>query len=158
MRKYTAKEQSVVREHTLNKGKGQLSGHLLTALLATNANEQSSFRSKTGERVALSEGEGIGNMFMFFMVGMMMTCNFTVTLTVKQAGYDATANTIIFYRVALALFEDVQQDLLDELDQVIQFSEAQGRKELSYTEDFPRFRYMLEFMVSLPVLMSSQAC
>ena len=78
-------------------------------------------------------------------------------LTKVQAGYDTTANTIIFSCVALALFENVQQELLNELDQVVEFSQSQGRTELSYTEDFPRFRYMLAFMVSLHWLMSSLA-
>lgn len=149
MREYIAEEQSVVREHNLNKKKGHLGGNLLTALLATNANEQTCCGSKGGQRVALTEDEVIGNMFMFFMVLSCNVQNTRSTLTRVQAGYDTTANTIIFSCVALALFDNVQQGLLDELDQVVEFSQSQGRTELSYTEDFPRFRYMLAFMVSL---------
>jgi cytochrome P450 len=147
MREYIAEEQSVVREHNLSKKKGQLSGNLLTALLATNANEQTS--SRGGQRVSLTEDEVIGNMFMFFVVLSSNLQNSRSTLTRVQAGYDTTANTIIFSCVALALFGNVQQELLDELDQVIEFSQSQERTELSYTEDFPQFRYMLAFMVSL---------
>ena len=72
MREYIAEEQSVVHEHTVNKKKGKLSGNLLTALLETNASEQSSRENKSGQRVALNEEEVIGNMFMFFMVCKMM--------------------------------------------------------------------------------------
>lgn len=157
MREYIAEEQSVVREHNLNKKKGKLSGNLLTALLATNADEQTSSGSKGGQQVALTEDEVIGNMFMFFMVRSYNLPTTWSMLTKVQAGYDTTANTIIFSCVTLALFENVQQELLNELDQVVEFSQSQGRTELSYTEDFPRFRYMLAFMVSLHWLMSSLA-
>ena len=158
MREYIVEEQSVVCEHNLNKKKGQLSGRLLIALLATNANEQTSHESKSGQRVALSDDQFISNMFTFSMVGTMMACNFVATPTLRQAGYDTTANIIIFSCVALALFDNVQQDLLDELDQVIRSSESQSRTELSYTEDFPRLRYMLAFMVTIHALTSPQAC
>ena len=158
MREYIAEEQSVVCEHNLNRKKGQLSGNLLTALLASNANEQTSSETRGGQRIALTEDEVIGNMFMFFMV---RCCNLLITrstLTRVQAGYDTTANTIIFSCVALALFQNVQQELLDELDQVVEYSRSQGRTELSYTEDFPRLRYMLASMVKLQKLTSLLTC
>jgi len=68
MREYISEEQSIVREHTLGKKRGQLSGNLLTALLATNANEQNAQEAKEGVRIALTDDEVLGNMFMFFMV------------------------------------------------------------------------------------------
>jgi cytochrome P450 len=71
-------------------------------------------------------------------------------LTILQAGYDTTANTIIFSCVAMALFEDTQERVIEELDQVLRYSRSCGRDSLSYTEDFPRFRYLLAFLVCCP--------
>ncbi|KAF4556504.1 Cytochrome P450-like protein 47 [Elsinoe fawcettii] len=102
-----------------------LSGNLLSAMLATGAAEQKSSR----ERVALTDDEILGNIFMFYM-----------------AGYDTTANTIIFSCVALALYPTCQDILLAELDRIEARRKAGGRSELSYETDLPQFRYMLAFL------------
>lgn len=64
-------------------------------------------------------------------------------------GYDTTANTIIFACVTLALDEDLQEQVIGEVDKIFKEAAAEGREELSYTHDFPKFKYMLAFMVSL---------
>lgn len=63
-------------------------------------------------------------------------------------GYDTTANTIIFSTIVLALYEPLQDAITQEIDRIYEEAEKAGRKELLYTEDLPKFRYLLAFMVS----------
>lgn len=62
-------------------------------------------------------------------------------------GYDTTANTIIYSTIVLALFEPLQNAIIQEIDQIYEEAEKAGRTELLYTEDLPKFRYVLAFMV-----------
>ena len=64
-------------------------------------------------------------------------------------GYDTTANTIIFSSINLAIHSNVQDRIIEEIDYIYKEAEKAGRAELSYTEDFPKFRYLLAFMVCL---------
>ena len=52
----------------------------------------------------------------------------------------------------LALFGDIQDRLVEEIDHVYEEAAREGRTELSYTEDLPKFRYVLAFMVSLSAM------
>jgi cytochrome P450 len=63
-------------------------------------------------------------------------------------GYDTTANTILFCCIMLALYSDVQDQIIEEADRIRKEAREAGREELSYTEDLPKFRYLIAFMVS----------
>ncbi|KAF2764141.1 cytochrome P450 [Teratosphaeria nubilosa] len=129
MREFIAEEKSQLSKQT-GHGNKPISGcNLLRTMLATNAREQGVQTDDKQARMHLTENEVLGNIFMFFM-----------------AGYDTTANTIIFSCVAMALFEDTQNRVLDELDAVLHDSQACGRNELSYIEDFPRLRELLAYL------------
>ena len=64
-------------------------------------------------------------------------------------GYDTTANTIIFCTIVLALYPQVQDRLIQEIDRVYDEANKAGR-ELSYKDDLSKFRYTLAFMVRTP--------
>lgn len=71
-------------------------------------------------------------------------------MTLSSTGYDTTANAIIFSCITLALDDEIQNRVLEELDRIYNEAAAEGREELSYTHDFPKFHYMLAFLVSHP--------
>lgn len=96
---------------------------LLTAVLRSNHTSKSVGGS-------LSDTEVKGNIFMFLL-----------------AGYDTTANTIIFCCITLALYPAIQDRLVDEIDRVWTEAEEAGRSELSLVHDMPKFRYLIAFMV-----------
>lgn len=54
----------------------------------------------------------------------------------------------------LALYDDVQDQMTQEIDRVYKEAGEAGRTELSYTEDLPKFRYLLAFMVSRQPLLT----
>lgn len=64
-------------------------------------------------------------------------------------GCDTTANTIIFSSINSALHSNVQDRIIEDIDHIYEEAEKAGREELSYTEDFPKFRYLLVFTVCL---------
>lgn len=63
-----------------------------------------------------------------------------------KKGYDTTANTILFCVTVLALYPDIQQRICDEIDRIHNEAKQAGRSELSFAEDFPKFRYLVAFM------------
>ena len=73
-----------------------------------------------------------------------------IGMTLSSTGYDTTANTIIFSYVTLALDDEIQNRVLEELDRIYNEATAEGRGELSYIHDFPKFQYILAFLVSHP--------
>ncbi|KAF1829167.1 putative cytochrome P450 oxidoreductase [Decorospora gaudefroyi] len=95
---------------------------LLTAVLRSNNS------SKPGG-TSLTDTEVKGNIFMFLL-----------------AGYDTTANTILFCCITLALYPAVQDCLIEEVDRVWTEAERAGRSELSLVHDMPKFRYLIAFM------------
>ncbi|KAF9894899.1 hypothetical protein FE257_004521 [Aspergillus nanangensis] len=109
-------------------------GNLLTAVIAANNEQPSSadqhrvIKGPQG-RTQLTDEEVKGNVFMFLL-----------------AGYDTTANTILFSSIVLAMYDDIQDEIIAEVRRITQEAEAAGRSELSYTEDLPKFRYLLAFM------------
>ena len=54
---------------------------------------------------------------------------------------------MMYSSVILALYDNIQDEVIREIDWVYDEAKKEGRDELTYTEDFPRFRYMLAFMV-----------
>ncbi|KAL2822606.1 cytochrome P450 [Aspergillus granulosus] len=107
-------------------------GNLLTAVIESN-NQQpkdtSTAGSDPGGRTRLTDLEVKGNVFMFLL-----------------AGYDTTANTILYSIIVLALNGPVQDAVIAEIRRVYREAAAAGRSELSYDEDLPKFRYLLAFM------------
>jgi cytochrome P450 len=98
---------------------------LLTAVLRSN--------KRKPEGGTLTDTEIKGNIFMFLL-----------------AGYDTTANTMLFCSITLALYPSIQQAVVDEVDRVWAEAEQAGRSELSFVHDMPKFRYLVAFMVSPP--------
>ena len=106
---------------------------LLTAVLRTNT------RKPGG--ATLTDVEVKGNIFMFLL-----------------AGYDTTANTILFCSITLALYPAIQDAIINEIDHIWAEAEREGRSELCLVDDMPKFRYLVAFMVSKPLsLISGQA-
>jgi cytochrome P450 len=98
---------------------------LLTAVLRSNSTPKPGGTSLTDTEVK-------GNIFMFLL-----------------AGYDTTANTMLFCCITLALYPAIQDRLVDEVDRVWTEAERAGRSELSLVHDMPKFRYLIAFMVRM---------
>ncbi|KAK4233885.1 cytochrome P450 [Achaetomium macrosporum] len=103
--------------------------NLLTAVLRSNIAAEKSKDAAAIGRTALTHEEIKGNVFIFLV-----------------AGYDTTANTALFSSLVLALHKEVQDRILQEIDAVYNRAQKAGRSELSYTDDFPQFRYLVAFM------------
>lgn len=67
---------------------------------------------------------------------------------IESTGYDTTANTLLFSVIMLAIKQDLQDRMIEEIDRIYEEAAREGRKELDYVEDLPKFRYTLAFMVS----------
>lgn len=63
-------------------------------------------------------------------------------------GYDTTANAIIYGLITLALHEDLQTQMIEEIDQIYNEAANEGRQEPTYTEDFNKLQFTYGFMVS----------
>jgi len=98
----------------------------LTAVLRSN-------KRKPG-RETLTDAELKGNIFMFLL-----------------AGYDTTANTMLFCSITLARYPSIQKLVIDEVDRVWVEAEKAGRSELAHVHDMPKFCYLVAFMVSSPM-------
>ena len=64
-----------------------------------------------------------------------------------REGYDTTANSMIYGCICLALYDRLQDSVVEEIDRVWDEAEAAGRPELHYEQDFPKLKYTLCFMV-----------
>ncbi|KAL2829471.1 cytochrome P450 [Aspergillus cavernicola] len=126
------KEQKRMTSHPDSEG-GVAKGNLLTAVLKSNAeapagdNEPLPSRSKAGFH--LTDEEVKGNVFIFLL-----------------AGYDTTANTILYSSIVLVLYPDIQNQIIEEVHRVYVEAARAGRSELTYEDDLPKFRYLLAFM------------
>lgn len=142
-----------------------LKGNLLTAILKSNLTDQKDTSVKG--RTTLTDKEILGNSFIFLLAGkhegFYCCSDFPSALKPRLEeriatdcasfpGYDTTANTILFCSITLALYDRIQDKLIEEIDMVWTEAQRAGRKELSYTEDLPKFRYTLAFMVRRPSL------
>ncbi|KAI0532406.1 cytochrome P450 [Xylaria digitata] len=94
---------------------------LLTAVLRSNK------RNPGGG--TLTDTEVKGNVFMFLL-----------------AGYDTTANTMLYCTITLALYPSIQERVIEEVHRVWADAEQAGRSELSFVDDMPKFRYLIAFM------------
>ena len=111
-----------------------LQANLLTAILKSSSefSKDVGKHGAIGGRSAFTDDEILGNVFMFLM-----------------AGYDTTANVIIYSSLSLAMNSVIQDQMIEEVDRIYDEASKAGRTELSYAEDMPKFRYVLAFMVSL---------
>lgn len=64
-----------------------------------------------------------------------------------RTGYETTANAMLSSTLVLVMEKHIQTRVLQEIDSVYAAAAQEGRSSLSYTHDFPRFRYLTAFMV-----------
>ncbi|KAF5861262.1 hypothetical protein ETB97_000454 [Aspergillus alliaceus] len=100
-------------------------GNLLTAVVRASMlfdSEQLSAKSSRhpGERKqGFTEDEIMGNLFICLL-----------------AGYETTANAIIYWLAALALYQDIQDQVIEEIDRAYARAQSANLSELTYEEDF----------------------
>jgi cytochrome P450 len=112
---------------------------LLTALLRSNrekANDDDEKRQGDSRAASavLTDVEVTGNIFGFFV-----------------AGYETIGNTMLYCCSILALYPDIQDKVIAEIDGVWEQALQEGRTELSLVHDMPRFRYLLALMACLRI-------
>ncbi|KAL9072096.1 MAG: hypothetical protein Q9157_005222 [Trypethelium eluteriae] len=113
--------QEKSRLHDYSTAKEESRETLLTAVLRSN--------TKNPEGGALTDVEVKGNLFIFLL-----------------AGYDTTANTMLFCCITLALYPSIQDQVIEEIDRVWAEAEQAGRSGLSFVHDMSKFRYLIAFM------------
>lgn len=112
-------------------------GNLLTSVLRASADmaaEVAKPDDLPSRKQAFTEDEVMGNLFLYLL-----------------AGYETTANSILYGLICLALYPDVQEKVIAEVDQVYAEAAKQGRTELTYADDFDKFKYTYGFMVRTPL-------
>ncbi|KAL4922535.1 cytochrome P450 [Aspergillus aurantiobrunneus] len=110
-------------------------GNLLTAVVRASVvmdSEQTSAKStgSAGERKqGFTEDETMGNLFIYLL-----------------AGYETTANAIVYGLAALALHQDIQDQVIEEIDNAHARVQSANRSELTYEDDFEFLEYTYGFM------------
>jgi cytochrome P450 len=123
--------REMIRTETANLSKdseyesADAKGNLLTSILRASAYEAKS----AGRTQAFSEDEVLGNLFLYLI-----------------AGYETTANAMTYGFITLALRQDLQDRIIEEVDGVYAEAAAEGRTSLNYTDDFEKFQYTYGFM------------
>ena len=124
---------------------GSARGNLLTSVLRASADEAMSagkLKSASGaptKKQAFTETEVIGNLFLYLL-----------------AGYETTANAMLYGLICLALYPEIQDRVIEEVDRVYAEASAQCRTELTYADDFNKFEYTYGFMVSVSITFGAQ--
>ncbi|KAI0415915.1 cytochrome P450 [Xylaria grammica] len=103
--------------------------NLLKAILRSSRENEEKGPRAVGTKVSLTNEEIKGNLFIFLL-----------------AGYDTTANTIIYACVILALYPDIQSKVLDEVEEFQKGKEAGDSSNKSSSEYLAMFPYLLAFM------------
>lgn len=104
-------------------------GNLLTSLLKASAEEGVANSNPNTKKQGFTEDEVMGNLFLYLL-----------------AGYETTANAILYALIVLALRPDLQANVIAEIEQVYSEVRAEGRTELTYTQDFEKLVYTYGFM------------
>lgn len=115
-------------------------GNLLTSVLRASADEATKSGKpgvRNSKKQAFTETEVMGNLFLYLL-----------------AGYETTANAILYGLICLALYSEIQDRVIEEVDGVYAQAAEQGRSELSYADDFEKFIYTYGFMVCAPTVIS----
>ncbi|KAL8648733.1 MAG: hypothetical protein Q9226_005871 [Calogaya cf. arnoldii] len=105
--------------------------NLLTSVIRASKTEGQINSKKTGSsrKDMLTEDEVMGNLFIYLL-----------------AGYETTANAIVYGLIALALHPEIQRKVAEEINARSACAVAEGRSGLSYTEDFEQLTYTYAFM------------
>lgn len=103
-------------------------GNLLTSVVRNSLSETADSKGRPGK--GFTEDEVMGNLFIYLL-----------------AGYETTANAILYGLVTLAINPQIQDRMSSELDQAYERARSQGRTELSYSDDFADLEYCYGFMV-----------
>lgn len=129
---------------------GRTKGNLLTAMLkASSEMADSDSKNKEEKQRHFLDSEVLGNAFMFLFAGAfvpMLSYRYTYPLQ----GHETIATTMVYGALMLALHSDLQDRMIEEVDCNFREAAKQGRQELDYDIDYPKFQYTLAFMVSIP--------
>ncbi|KAL4745452.1 hypothetical protein BDW72DRAFT_208175 [Aspergillus terricola var. indicus] len=129
------RDQKAKLSADINHSDKQSRGNLLTAVVRASMvfdSEQSSKESSrsSGERKqGFTEDETMGNLFIYLL-----------------AGYETTANAIIYGLAVLALHQDIQDQVIEEIDRAHARAQSANRSELTYEDDFEFLEYTYGFM------------
>ncbi|PYI24537.1 putative cytochrome P450 oxidoreductase [Aspergillus violaceofuscus CBS 115571] len=129
------RDQTAKLSENINHTEQDSRGNLLTAVVRASimiGSEQGSATSPPlpGERKqGFTEDETMGNLFIYLL-----------------AGYETTANAIIYGLAALALYPDVQARVIEEIDTVHARAQSVNRSQLTYEDDFEFLQYTYGFM------------
>lgn len=132
VREMIRKEKYRISKSTDNES-AAIRGNLLTSLLQASADHASVAEkpeNNVGRKRTFTEDEVLGNVFLYLL-----------------AGYETTSNSIVYGLICLALYPDMQEIIIREIDRVYREAADQGRSVLNYTEDFSKFEYTYGFMV-----------
>ncbi|KAI0454858.1 cytochrome P450 [Xylaria acuta] len=106
--------------------------NLLKAILRSRQENKENEPRAGGRKVSLTNQELKGNLFIFLL-----------------AGYDTTANTIIYACIILVLYPDIQRKVLDEVREFHEGEQAVGAPNGTSSEYLAMFPYLLGFMYEI---------
>jgi len=106
-------------------------GNLLTSVMRASALDAATSAKVGGHKrkEAFSEDEVMGNLFIYLL-----------------AGYETTANAIVYGLITLALHHEIQDAVIADIDSAYEVAAAAGRTELTYEDDFESLQYTYGFM------------
>lgn len=106
-------------------------GNLLTSVMKASASEAAATVKAGGSqrKEAFTEDEVMGNLFIYLL-----------------AGYETTANAILYGLITLALRPSLQDAVIADIDAAYARAAAAGRTELTYANDFEGLEYTYGFM------------
>ncbi|KAI0543521.1 cytochrome P450 [Xylaria curta] len=107
-------------------------GSLLEALLRHSRQSTELSSEKLSVRLSLADQEIKGNLFIFLL-----------------AGYDTTANTIIYACIILSLYPDIQDRVLSEIEQYYKHSHKTDPSGESISQQLMKFPYLLALMYDI---------
>ncbi|KAI8623345.1 cytochrome P450 [Xylariaceae sp. FL1651] len=129
-------------KHDINSNMGHMRARedLLKAILrSSQENSEQQFPPLAG-KISLTNEEIKGNLFIFLL-----------------AGYDTTANTIIYACIVLALYPDIQESVLEEIrafHNKVGTSDAPDKSSSEYLAMFPyTLAFMYEILRVFPIIM-----
>ncbi|KAL8692054.1 MAG: hypothetical protein Q9218_002840 [Villophora microphyllina] len=130
LREMIREEQSQI-ERDSSYEKSEARANLLTSVIRASKTEAQIDSKKTGSsrKDMFTEDEVLGNLFIYLL-----------------AGYETTANAIIYGLIVLALYPEIQSKVAEEINALWSAALGEGRNGLSYTEDFEKLIYTYAFM------------
>ncbi|KAI9878966.1 MAG: hypothetical protein M1830_010020 [Pleopsidium flavum] len=130
MREMIRAEKIKIRENKDHQS-ASARGNLLTSVMNASASEAAASIKAGGHirKEAFTEDEVMGNLFIYLL-----------------AGYETTANAIVYGLIVLALRPDLQDNVIAEVDRVYAEAASEHRRELTYANDFEKLQYTYGFM------------